>query len=275
MALLRGNFGAFAEISRLLIRQQALIVALARREIGERYAGQALGLLWSIGHPIFMLGLYVVVFAFVFKVRLGESVDLPRDYSTYLLSGLIPWLGIQEALSKTTVAITANHQLVKQVVFPLEVLPVKGVLVALFTQLVATVFLIVYAALFGGGLAWTYLLLPVLFLIQLLTLLGLGFFLSAVGAYLRDIKDMVQLFAVAGIYLVPVFYLPEWVPPLFKPLLYANPLSYIIWCYQDALYFGRLEHPGAWIVAIFIAVLFFVLGYRTFRRLKVGFGNVL
>jgi lipopolysaccharide transport system permease protein len=85
----------------------------------------------------------------------------------------------------------------------------------------------------------------------------------------------VQILNVIGIYLMPIVYLPSMVPGIFQPLLYLNPFSYMVWCYQDAVYFGRFEHPWAWLVFPMLCLGTFVLGYRLFRRLKLMLGNVL
>ena len=98
------------------------MLELARRDIADRYVGQFLGMFWAVAHPLFMMGIYVFIFAFVFKVKIGDSLDIPRDYTVYILSGLIPWMAFQECMSKSCSAISANSSLVKQVVFPVEVL---------------------------------------------------------------------------------------------------------------------------------------------------------
>lgn len=275
MRLARGHLQAFREVVSLLTRHRELTWEMAKRELSERYAGQAFGVLWSVIHPMLMIGLYVFVFAFVFKTRIGGTREMPLDYTTYLLSGLVAWMSFQESMAKSCVAITSNAALVKQVVFPLEILPVKGVLVSLFPLLISILTLLVYVLVNHGSLPLTYLLIPVLIGMQIMAMIGIAYILASIGAYFRDIKDFVQLFTMAGVYLMPVFYLPAWVPKLFKPLLFANPFSYLIWCYQDALYFGRFEHPWAWMVAIPGSVTVFVVGYRVFRRVKGLLGNVL
>jgi len=275
MRLAKGHFQAFTEVISLLTRHRDLTWEMAKREISDRYAGQAFGPLWAIAHPLFMMGLYVFIFAFVFKVKIKGTVEMPLDYTTYLLSGLVAWMGCLEAMTKSCTAITSHAALVKQVVFPLEILPVKGVLAALFPQSVSLAILILYVVVTHGSLPVTYLLIPVLLIFQILGMIGVSYLLAPIGAYFRDIKDFVQLFSLAGVYLMPVFYLPTWVPELFKPLLYLNPFSYLIWCYQDALYFGRFEHPWAWVVTSVLSVMVFVLGYRAFRKLKPLLGNVL
>jgi lipopolysaccharide transport system permease protein len=275
MRLAKGHFQAFTEVVSLLTRHRDLTFEMAKRELSDRYAGQAFGLLWAIGHPMFMIGLYVFIFAFVFKQKVGGTIEMPLDYTAYLLSGLVAWLSFQESMVKSCSAITGNAALVKQVVFPLEILPVKGVLASLFPQLVSLVLLITYVLLTNGSLHATYFLLPVLIALQLMAMIGVAFILSTIGAYFRDIKDFVQLFAIAGMYLMPIFYLPTWVPELFKPILYLNPFSYLVWCYQDVLYFGRFEHPWAWAFIITASISTFTVGYRIFRKLKPGLGNML
>jgi lipopolysaccharide transport system permease protein len=276
MNLVRGNAQALLEAFRLLSAHRTLALEMARREVTERYAGQVLGLFWTVAHPLFMMGLYVFVFVVVFQTKISASVgEMPLDYTTYILAGLIPWLSLQESLSKSATALTSNANLIKQIVFPVELLPVKAVLATCFTQAISTLLLLLYVA--GvQRVAWgTFLLVPVLMVLQLLLAVGLGFLLSSTGAFFRDTKDFVQIFALAGVYLVPVFYLPDWVPPLFKPVLYLNPFSYVTWCYQDAIYYGRIAHPVAWVIFPLLSIGVFVAGYRVMRRLKPHLGNVL
>jgi lipopolysaccharide transport system permease protein len=269
------NLRAFRELAGVLFRYRALILEMTRRDVVEQYAGQVLGAFWAIGHPLFLMALYVFIFGYVFNMKIGGTYDLPLDYTVYILSGLIPWMAIQQSMSKACAALTGQANLVKQVVFPIEVLPTKAVLSSFIPQIAGTVFLLGYVILKSGALPLTYLLLPVLIGMQLLVMLGIAFALSVISAYLRDAKDLVQVFGTAGIYLMPVVYLPAWVPSIFKPVLYLNPFSYVTWCYQDALYFGRIEHPWAWLVFGVGSVITFAMGYRLFRRLKPHLGNVL
>jgi lipopolysaccharide transport system permease protein len=271
----RLNFQAFGELTALLTRHRQLSVEMAKREITDRYSGQLFGFFWAIGHPLIMMLVYVFIFGFVFKVKVGGTSSLPLDYTTYLLSGLIPWLAFIESMSKASVAIVSNANLVKQIVFPVEVLPVKGVLSTFLTQFIFIGMLIVYVLVVEKILPWTYILLPVLVVLQALAMIGASYILSAIGVYFRDIKDFVQVFSVTGVYLMPAFYLPESVPGLFRPLLYLNPFSYMIWCFQDVLYFGRFEHPYAWPIFAIFSISVFIIGYRFFRKLKLMFGNVL
>jgi lipopolysaccharide transport system permease protein len=248
---------------------------MARREVTDKYTRQVLGSVWAVGHPLILVCVYIFLFQVVLQQRMGGTIDMPLDYVAYLLSGLIPWLAVQESLNKGSAVITSNANLVKQVVFPLDVLPVKSVLACFVTQIVGTLCLIIYVLIDYGRLHPTYALLPLLWVFQAIGMTGIVFAISALGVYVRDIKELVQVFSVVGMYLVPIVYQPEMVPPKFLPLLKVNPFSYMVWCYQDACYFGRFEHPEAWAVFPVGSVLAFLLGYSLFRKLQSHFGSVL
>lgn len=274
-ALAREHFGAIRAMLAHLLHHRRLTWEMAKRDVTEKYAGQALGTIWAVGHPLALMGVYIFMFAYVLKVKIGGTRDMPLDFTTYLLSGLIPWLAIQDAMSKGVNAVTGSANLVKQVVFPLEILPLKGIFASMLTQLIASALLIFYVLANYGTLPWTFALLPVVWLLEILFVGGICYILASIGAYFRDLKDFVQVFCVVGVYIMPTIYLPAWVPNKLRPLIYANPFSHVIWCFQDVCYFGRIEHPYAWVVFGVMSGGLFYVGYRTFHRLKVGFGSVL
>ena len=269
------NAWAFVELIKVFRLRGRLIYELARREIMDRYAGQVFGALWAIGHPLMLILIYVFIFGFVFTMRLEKSLELPLNYTSYLLSGMIPWLVFSEVLGKASTLILNNANVVKQVVFPIEVFPIKTVLASLVTFLIFLVLLTVYTLAANGYIPWTYVFLPFLVVLQTFAMIGVSFLFSALGVYFRDLKDFVQIFTTVAFFVMPVLYLPEAVPSALRPLLYVNPFSYMVWSYQDALYFGAFRHPWAWIIFVGGSLVTFILGYRTFRKLSLMFGNVL
>ena len=265
----------FGQSITLLYRFRQLIWEMTKAEISKRYVGQTFGAIWAIVHPAFLIAVYVFVFSYVFKSRFGGTVDIPLNYTAYLLSGMIPWLAFSETLSTGPSVILANVNLVKQHVFPVEVLPIKEVLASSVTLLIAMMFMIVYVLWTHGTLLWTYLLLPVVIMLQILAMVGACYILSSVGVYFRDLKDFIAAYNRAGLFLIPVLYLPTAMPGALKVILYINPFSYMVWCYQDILFYGRMEHPFAWIVYITLSLGVFYAGYRVFTKLKPGLGDVL
>jgi homopolymeric O-antigen transport system permease protein len=274
----RGHLDALWELLSLLTRHRQLTWEMTRREITDRYAGQVFGTLWAIGHPLLLMALYVFVFCYIFPARVGHSYQMPRSLTTYILAGMIPWLTFSEAMGKASSVIVGHTALVKQVVFPIEILPVKGVLASFVTQLVATSILLIYMAAAEHTWPLTLLLLPGLFVLQLLAMVGVSYVLAAVGVYFRDLKDFVQVFVTAGLFLAPILYQPAQLGQVARPfrwVLYANPFSHLVWCYQDAVYFGRFQHPISWLVVVVLSGAVFYGGYRVFRKLKALFGDAL
>ncbi len=260
---------------RLVLSNRSLIVAMASRELKSRYAGQFTGSFWIVGHPLFQLLLFVFIFGVVFKQRIGGSHELPRDYTTYMLAGLVPWLSLSSLLATACNSVIGNANLVKQFTFKTEILPVKDVAISMIFWMVGISILIVYGLAVDHSLPRTYVLLPILLGLHLLFAIGIAWLLSSVSVFVRDMKDVTTVAITAGIYVLPIVYLPQWVPTLFRPLISLNPFSAMIWVYQDALYFGRIEHPFAWVFFSAMALISFGLGFRIFSRLKTQFGNVL
>jgi lipopolysaccharide transport system permease protein len=263
-----------ADIARLYATHRRLIWELAKRDLRDRFAGQFFGVVWAVGHPLVLMALYVLVFVYIFPGRPGAGALTPRDLTISVLSGLIPWLTFQEVLANSATVIRNNASLVKQIVFPIEVLPVKAVLASTVSQLVATGFLIVYA-LAKGTLESSLLLWPLLFAFQLLAMAGACYLLSAIGVFFRDLKDFIQIFCAANLFLQPILYAPDQLPRAFRAIFYANPFSYVVWCYQDAFFFGEIAHLWAWVLYPVGSVVLFYVGFRAFKKMKIGFGDVL
>jgi lipopolysaccharide transport system permease protein len=102
-----------------------------------------------------------------------------------------------------------------------------------------------------------------------------AFTLAALGTFVRDVRDIVQLSAIVLIFLMPIVYLPSQIPAAFNPILWLNPFTYMVYVYQDVLYFGRVQHPLSWVAFGAGSLIAFTLGYRLFRRVKPHFANVL
>src|SRR5262249_4088874 len=168
-----------------------------------------------------------------------------------------------------------NSNLVKQFTFQTEILPFKDVLISMVFWMVGITITTIYGIAVNRTLPWTYVLLPLVLVLNLFFTIGLGWALSAIGVFVRDMKDIAVVLVTAGIYILPVVYLPSWVPGLFRPFIDFNPLSSLIWVYQDVIYFGRIEHPYAWVVFVAMSLACFSLGYRLFQILKPYFGKVL
>lgn len=264
-----------------LVRHRELAWALARREILEQYAGRALGWLWTIGNPLLLIGLYVFLFAYVFPARMpdrGGASASGTAYTTFILAGLVPWLGFADCLNRSTGAIVNNANLVKQVVFPVETLPAKSAIAAMCTQLVMTVLLIAYMAIVGGGIPFAAIGLPVLLVLQFAAMLGCAVLLATLTVFVRDVREVVAFITSAGLFLAPILYMPEWVEslvPWARWLLAANPITHLVHCHRDLLVDGAITHPWSWAALAVFAITSLWLGAAAYRRCHHVLGELV
>lgn len=254
----------------LLWRKRGVLLATVRNDVRCRYAGGALGLLWVALYPLLLLGAYAAVFLYVYNVRfhlLGSG-----EYVAVIFCGLVPFLAFSEALSGGTVSVTGNANLVKNTMFPIELVPVKAVLLGQPMQIVGTILLVTAAAAMGK-VTVCIVLLPVIWALQLMLTVGVVWILSALNVYLRDLQNIVALLVLVLMMISPIGYPAEAVPEGLRPLLAANPLYYMIICYQDVVVRGRWPAVGAMAALACMSVASFYLGYWFFTRLKRVFAD--
>jgi homopolymeric O-antigen transport system permease protein len=267
------NVQALRTLVRSVVQYRELLWEMTRRDLVERQAGLAFAAFWVIGQPLLMMLVYVFVFSFVFNMRLG--IDSGRlDYTAFLLAGLVPWLAFQEAIGRAPTCITESKSLIKQIVFPVEILPLKLVLSTLVPLGVGLVFPLVLTVLAGTAKPLLWLLLPIPVLSYLLLTIGLTYLISAAGVFIRDIRNIVQLVLMIGLFAHPILYVPGMLPRWAETAFELSPFTHVIWIYRDAV-LGNFTHPASWLVAPLIGISFLVIGYRMFRSLRHMFGDAL
>ncbi len=260
---------------RVIRRNSALVREMALRDLKGGHAGHGFGSLWVYLHPILVVATFMLFFGVIIGTKMAVTTSFPGDYTSYILVGLTPWLLMSNALARATNAFSSNASLVKQVVFPIETLPVATVLACFVIFAPAFAVMVGYKLVLGGGLPWLALALPLALALHALLCIGLTLLLSVITPFLRDIREFVTIYLSVSMYFTPALYLPDWVPEMVRPVLYLNPFSYVVWVYQDILFYGDIRHGFAWIVFAVMAVGLFLTGLVLFRRVKPMLGNVL
>lgn len=263
------------EFARVIRRNHALIREMVMRDIKGGHAGHGLGSLWVYIQPIVIVATFMLIFGVVIGSKMSVTSTFPGDYTSYILVGLVPWLLMSNALGRATNAFSGNANLVKQVVFPIETLPIATVLACFVIYVPAFALMIAYKLLFGGGLGWLSIALPMVLALHAMLCIGLTLILSVTTPFMRDIREFVTIYMAVSLYFTPATFLPEWVPVGVRPILYLNPFSYVVWVYQDALFFNEIRHGFAWVVFAAMALGLFLAGLVVFRRVKPYLGNVL
>ena len=261
------------KLLRSLMHHRKLAWEMARREMSDLHAGQAAGIIWLVTHPLLQFAVYAFLFTVVFKVRIADRG--PSDYLVYLFSGLAPWLLTQDVISRSASIMAANITIVKKVMFPVEVLVAKTLISSLCVQGIIMCCVLLYTAITRQHVPLTYALLPLLFVMHFALLWGIALLLSCLTPYFRDIPEIVRIFVMVNIYMIPVVYLPNMVPEVLQFALWINPFSYLIWCYQDVIYFEAITRPHAWFVLGIFSTFVLIIGSYTFTRLRHHLASVL
>jgi lipopolysaccharide transport system permease protein len=265
------------ELMRTLSRNWRLLLALSKRELTDDYIGHGLSVSWAIINPLVSMAIYLFLFTLVFPTRIVAPPGEKSDAIVYLLAGMIPWLTLAQAMGRSGASILNNASIVKQMTFPLELLPIKALAAPLLFGAVSLVFLACYGLwISGASMLPAYALgLPVLIVLTVAFLAGVSLVLACTQVFVRDLREIVNIFLSIGLFTHPILYLPNAVPAVVRPVIYLSPLSYLLFCWQDIMFYGAIERPWAWFVASAFSLALLGLGARLFIVSKAHFGDFL
>jgi lipopolysaccharide transport system permease protein len=263
-------------MARSLWRHRDLIRQFTRREIEGRYKGSFLGLFWSFINPLVLLLIYTFVFGIVFKSKWPNAkTDNLGEFAMTLFCGLIAFNMFAECIGRAAGLVTGAPNYVKKVVFPLEILPISVLGAALFHGGVSLSILLVAKLLVSGVLQWTLLLLPLVLLPLLCLTLGLTWFLSSLGVFVRDIGYTITLVVQALFFLTPIFYAVENIPEPYRMIIGLNPLTPVVENFRRVVLWGSLPDWGGLALLILGCGAVMLLGYAWFMKTKKAFADVL
>lgn len=259
----------------------SLALQLTRREILGRYRGSALGVVWSLLTPLFMLAVYTFVFGTIFKARWtppdgGPGAEHPvTEFAIILFAGLVVFQLFGEVINRAPGLVLGNANYVKKIVFPLEILPIVALSSALFHALVSMTVLFVFVWLVMGGVPLTAVLLPFVLTPYCLLILGLAWFLASLGVYVRDIAQFLVPVITALMFLSAIFFpssaLPEWL----RSYIFLNPIILPVEETRNVVIWGRSPDWAALGLYSVAALLIAVFGLLWFQKTRKGFADVV
>jgi len=256
-------------------RNRELIQVSTKREVLSRYRGSFMGLMWSFFTPLFMLAVFTFVFSVIFQARWGGGSGSKTEFALLLFAGLLVFNLFAECINRSPGLILSNVNYVKKVVFPLEILPVVGLLTGLFHTLISfSVWILFYIIIFGMP-HLTVLYLPLVLLPFCLLLLGLSWALASLGVFLRDVSQVIGVMTTALMFLSPIFYPVTAFPQEYRFVLYLNPITTVVEQARNVLFWGQtpdfLMLGVYWLTTLCIAWL----GFAWFQKTRKGFADVL
>lgn len=257
------------------LRHRSLTIELTRRDILGRYRGANFGLLWSLISPFLMLAIYTLAFGYVMKARWPGTSGNTADFAMLLFLGLLTHGFFAECLTRSPTLISGNANLVKKIVFPLDVLPWTVVLSALFHTFTNAAVYMLLNLLLRDELHATVLLLPLVLAPLALVALGMVWLVSSLSVFLRDIAQVTGVVATAMLFLSSAIVPVQTLPVHYQRIFELNPLTFIIDQARQVAYWGHLPDWQGLLIYTAGALLFAYAGFAVFQKTRRGFADVL
>lgn len=260
----------------LPLGREHLIWQMARREVLGRYRGSVMGLAWSVVTPLLMMSVYSFVFVGIFRSRWpGMEGGGGVAFALQIFAGLTVFNLFAEVMNRAPRIVLDQPNLVKKVVFPLEILPWVGLLAALFHMLLSLAILIAASALILHNLPLSVVAAPLVLACMVPFLLGMSWILAALGVYLRDVSQIMGPVVTVTMFLSPVFYSLDALSQSMQTWMQLNPLTLIIEQLRRVVVLG--EWPQWMLLGLYLAASLgvAVVGAAFFRLTRKGFADVL
>lgn len=244
-----------------------------RQDFFGQFTASIGGWLWLFLTPVVHIIIYSFVFSYIFQVRAPEEFGQTR-FVMFMMIGYLPWFAFAEALSKSTGLLLEKAPLITKVMFPVQVLPVVGTAVPYLTHAIGFGLLLGYLATQGlFSAAW--LLIPVIFALQLLFTMGLVAVISALCVFLRDLQQIVLLSVTIWFFLTPVIYPISMIrDESVRNLFLLNPMHSFINLYREIVLLGEVSLTHLSII-VPTALISYCVGGWLFMRIRHAFGDVL
>lgn len=250
-----------------------LLRELIKRDFQARFAGSALGLAWAILHPLSLLILYWFVFTFMIPGgRLGFGTGGGgHPYLYFLIGGLLPWIGFNEGLTRSTTTIVENSALVRRLVLKRELLVVVPNVSALIFESVGLLLFVVFLAVTGESLRGLWIL-PFALVMQFLLQLGIGFVLAGLYVMFRDLLHVIGFLLSVLFYLSPILYS---VSGRFEKFFFWNPLTPLFGLFRSALLGSPIPDARSIVFLLIVATASLVTGLLFFGRVQPALADLI
>ena len=246
-----------------------LLANLVLRDFRIRYRNMSLGVFWSLLNPLVMMAVLTFIFTKVFR-----SND-HRNFHVFVLCGLIPFNFFALGWVSGTTSVVSNASLVKRVLFPREIVPVSTVLANCIHFLIQIALLLAVTLVSGYGINRYWLLLPVLFLLEVIFVCGLSLASSAFDVYFRDVRYVVESANTVLFWLVPIFYAFTVIPPRFHFIYQYNPVAAVVLACRNVLLDEKAPPDSLLLKLAMVSVLSLAAGLWIFSRMKRKFADYL
>ena len=260
---------------RSIWRHRDLVWQLTERDARSRYRGSAGGLFWMALHPLLMLAVYTFFFTEMFPTRWSTGAGTRGEFALVLFVGLLLHGLLAEVMTRAPTLVIANPNLVKKVVFPLDLLPVVSLGSTLVHFAIGIAIWLAFHLFLKGAPPVTALWLPVVVLPLALLSLGIAWGFASLGVYLRDVGYLVPVFASILLFASPIFYPLDAIKGPLRAIVLASPLTIPVESARRVLIEGSPPDFAALGAYALVAIVAAYLGFAWFQGTRKGFADVV
>ena len=234
------------------------------QSLRSRFTGNVLGAAWLVLYPLLFLSMYSVVFVVILGVRVPGLAT--ADYVLAIFCGLVPFLAFSEAFGVGTLSIIANRGLLRNTLFPIELVVARDVLVGHATMGIGMM-LVWIAVVLTGHIHVTHLVVPFVYFLQILMTLGLVWITSTCAVFFRDLQQATPILVLFLMLVSPIGYTRSMVPEGLKAILFFNPLAWLMDLYRICLLEGKIPFIELTMFSVF-CISVFIVGHYIITRVK-------
>ncbi|MFI4999449.1 MAG: ABC transporter permease [Reyranellales bacterium] len=270
------SLGPLQRVGRFIVKpfaqmwhHQDLIAAILRRELRDRFKGSVAGWIWAVIAPLLAIAVYTFAFTTNLQLPLADNSAGPRvGYALFIFSGIIVFNFFSEMAFRAPMLLHEYTHFIKQTIFPSDMLAVISTLRATAYTLISVSVMLAFQLAATGTLPWTAVLIPLTLIPFTAFLIGMSWFLCAIGAFTRDAGYLMINIVPLFMFATPVFYPHTLLPPPFDFWIYANALTAYVEVMRDIVLLGKLPDWRVYGWSLLTSVVTFYFGYWFFDRYR-------
>lgn len=255
-----------------LWRFRDLFYILSWRDLSVRYKQTVIGILWALIQPLLTMGVFTIVFS--------KIANLPSDgnapYAIMVYVGMLPWQFFASSITATSNSLIGNTQLITKVYFPRLIIPASSMITSFVDFLISFVILIFLMFYYSFFPSWEIIFVFGFLLLAFLTALGTGLFITSLNVKYRDFRYIVPFIVQLGLYISPVGFSSSVIPEQYRFLYSLNPMVGVIDGFRWSILGGNsnIYIPG-FILSLFVAGIFLIIGLIKFRKMEKSFADII
>ncbi|OGD63333.1 hypothetical protein A2160_02505 [Candidatus Beckwithbacteria bacterium RBG_13_42_9] len=253
-----------------LYQYRYLITTFVIRDVKARYRQTSLGIGWAIIQPLFLTGIFTIIFGNFLKV---STSGIP--YPVFSFIALAAWTFISRSITAGSANLIGNSTIISKVYFPREVIPLATVISSLVDFGISSILMFLLLIFYHISFTWHLVLIPIIFLIQILMAISLALFSAAATVVFRDLLFAIPFLVQILMYGSPIIYSVKNLQRQFQILFYFNPITGIIEGYRSVLLYHEIPNLIYLGISFGFSIILLWTSYVFFKRIERYLADVV